>query len=595
MIYQITRYVNKKDLTEKQYTLTEGTLSRRLDEAGSLSVTIYDDVPADDDGMNDTWQVKEDGEVIFTGRPQESSLNYDGSVDMYIEGPFAWLQDYPIGLYGVMDVTDTNLTVSDDLATITGTPAAIASYIADVYNYQVGLHATGVNTSFRSVYVETDVSSPSSVSITIGYDISCMSALSSLLDATGAHMITTYKAPSTTPNPYVPYLEILGSDSSKWETGSQEVKLGYNITDGARKWEYGQATVYLPLGNTIEAIDSSDTTTSADDTHIKSTDTSGLKLVGQPLTLTNRTDVNSGSDYIKTGDEGTWGWVVETIQEDASTASELLTKANADIATKVISRVAHDISAADIHYAKGHSDVKKITFGSKVAVTYHDFKATLMVSEMETDLTGAIKSVSLGDIDKDKGISSQVSTTSKTATDASKTAKKASNKKSAGSSTPITTYSVNRLSGVSLSKNYETEILPSVYYRTLTDSTITEVDPDTVKKWYDAITAVALSRDEQIIIRVPSDTKPADLYSVSVQPFDVYIRSSEQLIPGISESTDIECQLAAVVTVYNQSVSSLIMYFVPLSKIHVEGNIVYFIKGGGYGNSVYIDSQARYR
>ena len=335
--------------------------------------------------LYDTYVVFEQGTPIFQGRPVESTRLYTKMVKHYIEGAYGYFNDSVVKpfVYNTQSISyDTDggatLSASDMLAYIVGQHNA---QVAQNRQIQVGT-VTITGTLYRVYNYE-----------------SCISALADLRDELGGYMFMTYSNDGLTA--YLNWYDTLPYSTS------QTVELGKNITDLSEKLVMNNVpTVLIPLGNTIEKIDEATPEQPADDTHILASDTANLYLVGQHLTLCNRTDVNQGLDYLTNSLTSVCGYQCETKTFDAGTAVELLAMANVYWARKILQTLFLDVDVADLHYAAGYQLTNDaIKFATNVSVICRQFSpainTTLPCSVMDIDLDNAVKSITLGTLKRD--------------------------------------------------------------------------------------------------------------------------------------------------------------------------------------------------
>lgn len=394
MIYKMLRrddsgdISHTEDLSTTYDSVEDPQLDLEMNAAGSFSVTLRGYTPKKTAFRDDTYMVYENGVEIFEGRPTEQERQYDGSVKIYCEGAYAYLQDGIVKpITGEITLDDSEVTPDED-GGVTLTPVQAVDYILRQYSMYM-------NSSFNRViaYNKDMIDVQGTVYRKFDYE-DCMSALSSLQDELGGQMWMSYASGR-------PALCWLRDNSDKWPESTQKARLGINMTDLSRKLTAGSVTAYMPLGNDIELIAEDDTTTQEDDTHVKKKSS----LVGQPLTLTNRTDVNNGSDIIKTSDADSFGDVVQVLRLSAATASELLSKTQEYISRQALSQILTDVSVADLHYASGYEDDNApIEFATKVGIRAdyngETINEDLFCSSMQIDLHSAEKTVSLGTIQR---------------------------------------------------------------------------------------------------------------------------------------------------------------------------------------------------
>jgi hypothetical protein len=334
--------------------------------------------------QTDTYVVYEEGVPIFQGRPAESTRLYNNRVKQYIEGCYAYFNDSVVKPF----VYQSSISYDDEGGAELSANDMLA-YIISQHNAQVAQN--------RQIQLGT-VTVTGTLYRKFNYE-PCLQALSNLRDELGGYMVMSYSNDG--------YTAYLNWYSTLPNSTGQTVELGKNITDLSEKLAMsGVPTVLIPLGNEIEMIDEETPEQPADDTHILASDTTHLYLVGQRLTLCNRTDVNQGLDYLTNSLTEVLGYQCESKTFDAGSAMELLAMANAYWARKVLQIAFLDVDVADLHYASGYQVANDaIKFATNVSVSANKYvpaiSATLPCSVMDIELDNAVKSISLGTLKRD--------------------------------------------------------------------------------------------------------------------------------------------------------------------------------------------------
>ena len=360
-------------------------LSLTVNEAGSLEFTANNSVTAVSTSFkDDTYEVREfvDNTILWRGRPSEVSEAYDNNYTVYCEGALAYFND---------SVVLPVATMGTELATIVidGLMYAEAS---DMLQYVVNSHNRQVDTNRQLKVGQVTVAGETWYRW--NYEKS-MDALSTLRSERGGYMLLTYDETDT----YINWLSELPTNSD------QSAAIGINILDFTHTVTSGDVpTVYIPLGKTITRVRETDTTTKLDDAVVAYTDHTHDTVMGEKLTLTNIRDVNSGSDEISTGMVSELGRVVTTVDfSDITNADELLTRARAYVASRVLSNVLTDVDVADLHYEKDHKSVPAIRYGTNIRVVALSHTPTgldtyLPCMSMDIELDSAVKRVTLGTV-----------------------------------------------------------------------------------------------------------------------------------------------------------------------------------------------------
>lgn len=361
--------------------LIEPKLHLELNSAGYLEFdTTTGQAGYIEDVKTDTYTVYENNKCIFAGRPTEITTKYNNKLHYYVEGAYGYFNDTVVAPL----VYQSAIAYDKDGGAQMSAKQAL-QYIVNQHNSQVE--------SNRQISISTKAKDVTgTVYRTFNFD-KTMQCLSDLRDELGGMMYIEY----INEKPSLVWVSDLDTDTS------QVVKLGKNILDLSRKIQCADLpSAILPVGPTIQSTDNVD---EVDDLHILSADESHQYLVGQNLTLTNRTDVNNGSNIVKNQLYNSIGYQVEKADfNDATSAQNLLYLCNEYLTRKVLQTMFINIDVADLHYASGYDSEGIIHFATNLQVVAEKYtppiNTKLPVSSMDVELDNAIKKISIGTLQK---------------------------------------------------------------------------------------------------------------------------------------------------------------------------------------------------
>lgn len=333
-----------------------------------------------EDVKTDTYKVYENGSCIFSGRPTEITTKYNNKMHYYIEGAYGYFNDTVVAPLVYQSAIEYD---KDGGAQMSAKQAL--QYIVDQHNAQVAENRR-ISVSNKAKDVTGQVYR------VFNYD-KTMQCLSDLRDELGGLMYIEY----VNEKPSLVWVSDLDTDTT------QTVKLGKNILDLSRKIQCADLpSAVLPVGPTIQSTDKVE---EVDDLHILTADTAHQHLVGQNLTLTNRTDVNNGSNIVKNTLYNDIGYQVEKVDfNEAKSARELLQLCNDYMTRKVLQTMFINIDVADLHYASGYNTEGVIRFATNLQVVAEKYtppiNTKLPVSSMDVELDNAIKKISIGTLQR---------------------------------------------------------------------------------------------------------------------------------------------------------------------------------------------------
>lgn len=384
-IYYVKR--NGTEIFDGRF-LVSPKLHLELNAAGYLEFDTTDGQAANlEDVMNDTYAVYEGTSLIFTGRPTEITTKYNNKKHYYVEGAYGYLNDTLVAPF----VYQSKISFDED-GGATMDAQDMLEYIVEQHNSQVpdNRKIQVLKSNAKSVH--------GNVYRKFNFDKS-IEALSSLRDELGGFMYITYSQSAYGTTPLLLWVSDIVTT-----VATQTVELGKNILDLSRKVVGTDIpSAIVPIGPTISSTDSVD---EVDDLHILNANTSQQYLVGQNLTLINRTDVNNGKIYITNSLVDAVGLQYEKVEfSSVKSASELLQTAREYMTRKTLETMFIDVNVADLHYAKGYeSDNPRISFPSAlnvVATVYNPpIQTQLPVSSMDIELDNAVKKITLGTLQR---------------------------------------------------------------------------------------------------------------------------------------------------------------------------------------------------
>lgn len=149
-------------------------------------------------------------------------------------------------------------------------------------------------------------------------------------------------------------------------TNSQIIEFGKNLLDFTRKWDLTDfATVIVPLGNRL--------------------DESPIEALDAYLTVES---ANNGSLYVQSSEAvASYGWIEKVVHwDDVSTASALLSKAEAYLSDIQFDNLSIELSALDLHYLNVNYEAVKLLDELRVVSTPHGMDRHFPVTKLEIPL-----------------------------------------------------------------------------------------------------------------------------------------------------------------------------------------------------------------
>ncbi len=343
-MYRIT-FAHKGETTEytlyqpgdRNYCLTEGTLSLEVGTSGELSISIPSTNPAMGEFvcLTDEIIVYRDDTEIWRGRAMTHQYDFYLTGTLTCEGLLSYLYDtyYPPFEF-------------------TGSPTEFLEAVLENHNSQVD--------DWKKIYLgevtvtdDNDYINRSSIE----YNRTLTVLTDKLInDSLGGY----FRIRIEDGVKYLDYLESYGT------TATQPVEFGSNILDIAQEVEYADlATVILPLGAKLEDEEGNET--------------------DEYLTIES---VNGGSIYYSDDaavDE--YGWIVVcNIWEDVTEASNLLTKAKSYLSQVTSAVASFDVKAIDLSLISDEYEAFNLGDYILIESEPHGINQYVELTEMKIDL-----------------------------------------------------------------------------------------------------------------------------------------------------------------------------------------------------------------
>ncbi len=290
--------------------------------------------------------VHKDGEEIWAGRVLSEDKDFWNNRVLFCEGELAFLNDStqpPAEYYGqtVRGFLETLITIHN-------------SKVTNDKQFTIG-----------SVTV-TDPNDPTYRYTNYEKTIECINE--KLVKKLGGHLrIRKVNG--------VRYLDYLADYPN---TNSQIIEFSKNLLDFTRKWDLTEfATVIIPLGNRL--------------------DESPIEALDAYLTVEG---VNNGSLYVQSSEAvASYGWIEKVIHwDDVSTASSLLSKAEAYLSDIQFDNMSIELSALDLHYLDVNYEAVKLLDELRVISKPHGMDRHFPVTKLEIPLDSPEKTLfKLGD------------------------------------------------------------------------------------------------------------------------------------------------------------------------------------------------------
>ena len=303
-----------------------------VNKTGSFDFKIYPSHPMYDriKRLKSSIEVYQDGYMVFRGRVLDDVQDFDNAKDVTCEGDLAFLNDGIIRPY-----------------TYSGSVSGFLSYILMEYNAQVEETKRFVLGSV-TVTDPNDYITRSSITAASAWDV----VNDKLIKLLGGYIRIRRSGGIN----YVDYLE----DSTAQSL--QEIKLGENLLD-LNKEIKGQdiVTALIPYGAKL-----------GNDTD-------------ERLTIS---DVNGGVDYVyDQAAVDAYGWIFDTkTWDDVTVGGNLLTKAAAELASRINLNVSLDVSAIDLSMTDDQIDKLRFFEYVKVNSPAHQLNEFMLIQKLTVDM-----------------------------------------------------------------------------------------------------------------------------------------------------------------------------------------------------------------
>ena len=307
-------------------------IALEVNKTGSFDFKIYPSHPMYDriNRLKSSIEVYQDAYMVFRGRVLDDTQDFNNAKDIICEGDLAFLNDGIVRPY-----------------TYSGSVSGFLSYILAEYNAQVEVAKRFVLGNV-TVTDPNDYITRSSITAASAWDV----VNDKLIKLLGGYIRIRRSGGIN----YVDYLE----DSTAQSL--QEIKLGENLLD-LNKEIKGQdiVTALIPYGAKL-----------GNDTD-------------ERLTIAA---VNGGIDYVFNQDAvDAYGWIFATkTWDDVTVASNLLTKASAELASLINLNVSLDVSAIDLSMTSEQIDEFRVFEYVKVNSPAHQLTDFMLIQKLTIDM-----------------------------------------------------------------------------------------------------------------------------------------------------------------------------------------------------------------
>ncbi|CZQ83366.1 Hypothetical protein TFLO_383 [Trichococcus flocculiformis] len=307
-------------------------IALEVNKTGSFDFKIYPSHPMYDliKPLKSSIEVYQDAYMVFRGRVLGDKLDFNNAKDVICEGDLAFLNDGIIRPY-----------------TYSGSVSGFLTYILNEYNAQVEVAKRFVLGNV-TVTDPNDYITRSSITASSAWDV----VNDKLIKLLGGYIRTRRSGGIN----YLDYLE----DSTMQSL--QEIELGENLLD-LNKEIKGQdiVTALIPYGAKL-----------GNDTD-------------ERLTIAA---VNGGIDYVFNQEAvDAYGWIFDTkTWDDVTIGSNLLTKAAAELASRINLNVSLDVSAIDLSMTDDQIDKLRFFEYVKINSPAHQLNEFMLVQKLTIDM-----------------------------------------------------------------------------------------------------------------------------------------------------------------------------------------------------------------
>ena len=315
-----------------ELAIFEKKIALEVNKTGSFDFKIYPSHPMYDriKRLKSSIEVYQDAYLVFRGRVLDDTQDFNNAKDVICEGDLAFLNDGIIRPY-----------------TYSGSVSGFLSYILVEYNAQVE-ETKRFTLGNVTVTDPNDYITRSSITAASAWDV----VNDKLIKLLGGYIRIRRSGGVN----YVDYLE----DSTMQSL--QEIKLGENLLD-LNKEIKGQdiVTALIPYGAKL-----------GNDTD-------------ERLTIAA---INGGIDYVFNQDAvDAYGWIFATkTWDDVTVASNLLTKASAELASLINLSVSLDVAAIDLSMTDEQIDKFRIFEYVKVNSPAHQMNEFMLIQKLTIDM-----------------------------------------------------------------------------------------------------------------------------------------------------------------------------------------------------------------
>ena len=315
-----------------ELAIFEKKIALEVNKTGSFDFKIYPSHPMYDriKRLKSSIEVYQDAHMVFRGRVLDDKLDFNNAKDVICEGDLAFLNDGIVRPY-----------------TYSGSVSGFLSYILAEYNAQVEVAKRFVLGNV-TVTDPNDYITRSSITAASAWDV----VNDKLIKLLGGYIRIRRSGGIN----YVDYLE----DSTAQSL--QEIKLGENLLD-LNKEIKGQdiVTALIPYGAKL-----------GNDTD-------------ERLTIAA---VNGGIDYVFNQDAvDAYGWIFATkTWDDVTVGDNLLTKAAAELASRINLSVSLDVSAIDLSMTDDQIDELRFFEYVKINSPAHQLNEFMLIQKLTIDM-----------------------------------------------------------------------------------------------------------------------------------------------------------------------------------------------------------------
>ena len=340
------------DATIDELKVIGAKCSLEVNKTGSLTFQIASTHPYYDKIKKHTSEIKlyQDDRVLFCGRILNDEITFENIKNIECEGELSYFLD--------------SIQRGKEYHLEGGTENVIKTYLKDI----VSIHNSQVDESKRFSVGVVNIRDPNNYLYKISnYDDTLTVLTDKLLNTYGGYLMVRRENG-------VRYLDYVNELTN---VCNQTIEFGKNIIDMTRYIKGEDIyTALIPLGATSEATEGT-----TEETYEKR------------LTISSLADSTDGTivkvnDYIYDKEAvKQWGWIWKVQKwEDVRTASNLLTKAKAELENSIDATLSLDMTAIDLHLLD--VDIDRINCGDRIQCISlpHNLNTILVVKSIEIDI-----------------------------------------------------------------------------------------------------------------------------------------------------------------------------------------------------------------